>query len=460
MKTQKTVFPDVLLLVDDHYVKERRNVKRRFHPPVKHGSNPLLWSGQVPWETDTLIFGTVRWDSFQQRFRMWYYINRPGMEERFQAATALAESDDGIVWRRPRLDVIPWRGNGKKVKTNVVFESPSDEYFIESNNVLIHPQAVRDRRYMMIYTRMDDTPHGKVYRLAWSPDGIHWRAGETIRTPYHADRHSLLRDPLTGEYLLYSRGEKPFGKKFNTVDPWRRTVTLQTSRDLRRWSKNIVVMTADRKDPPYTNIYSMMPFYRGRTLFGVYQLHYQHAEEEIVTTHACWSHDRVTWQKQREEFIPLGEPGQWDRFNNAVGDEPVIIGDTMYFYYSGRTYRHGGYEPNGVRDTGPRTSGIGLATMKVDRFASLEASFDGGSFTTKPMHWPRGKRLYLNAQCRWGKIQIDLRDRSGKQSLAAVELEGLDGTEIPVSLPVVSRSDVVRVRVQLTNARVYAMYWK
>lgn len=459
MKTSKIIFPETLLLVDDYYVRERRNLTRRFWQPVKHGANPLLWSGEVPWENDTLIFGAVRWDPFQKLFRMWYY-SRPGVENRQQAVTSLAESDDGIVWRRPRLDVIPRTVKGKKTKTNIVYEAPAKECFVESSSVLIYPKNKRDRRYMMIYTREDDTRKRKVYRLAWSADGVHWRAGEMIRTPYRADRHTLLQDPATGEYLLYSRGEKPFGRKFNTPDPQRRTVTLQTSRDLRRWSKNIVVMDVDRNDPPYTNIYSMMPFYRGPMLYGVYQLHYQHAEEEIVTTHSCWSHDRITWQRQREEFIPLGTPGEWDRFNNAVGDAPVIIGDTMYFYYSGRTYRHGGYCPKGVQDTGPRTSGIGLATMKVDRFASLEASFDGGRLTTKPMQWPRGKRLYLNAQCRWGKIRIDLRDGSGTTSLAVADLEGLDGTEIPVPLPAVGGSDTLHVRIELTNARIYAMYWK
>jgi hypothetical protein len=459
MKTT-TCFPEVLALVDDHYLSERRNVTRRFRRPVKHGSNPLMWSGQVPWEIDTLIFGSVRWDPFRRRYRMWYYVERPTEDVRLRPATALAESDDGIVWRRPNLDAIPWTVGGKKRKTNMVFESQPGERFIESNSVLIDPKAKAGRRYLMTYVRTDETPHGKYYRLAWSSDGIHWQADGNVKTPYHADRHAMIQAPETGEYLLFSRGEKSFGRKFNTCDPWRRTVTLQASRDLRRWSKNVVVLTADRKDPPYTNIYSMMPFFRGRMLGGVYQLHYQHAEEEIVTTHLCWSHDRTTWHKHREEFIPLGGPGEWDRYNNAVADQPVVIGDTMHFYYSGRTYRHGGYKPKGVRDTGPKTSGIGLATMKVDRFASLEASFDGGEFVTKPMHWPKGKRLFVNSQCRWGKIAIDLLSGTGTKPLATAELEGLDGVEIPVRLPRIQNLDLVRVRVRIVNARVYAMYWK
>jgi hypothetical protein len=325
--------------------------------------------------------------------------------------------------------------------------------------LLLDPSAARDQRYLMIYTRVD-YPEGtnKVYRLACSGDGIHWRRDGMVTSPYRADRHCLVKDPSSGEYLLFFRGEKPFRRKFRTKDGWHRTVCFRNSPDLRNWSESVEVLAADGDDPPYTNIYSMMVFFRESMLVGIYQLHYQHAEEELVTTHLAWSYDRVTWHRRRDEFIPLGPPGQWDRFNNAVADAPLILGDTMYFYYSGRTFRHGGYEPKGTADTGPHSAGIGVATMRLDRFAGLEASFDGGSFTTKPLLWPKGKKLFLNANCRWGKIEIEMTAPKRRTPVAAV-LEGQDGTQLPVKLEPPTNKSPVQFTLKLTNACVYALYW-
>ena len=126
MTDRKETFSDVMLLVDDHYLADRANVQRRFHPPEKHPANPLLSSGQAPWEAMPLVFGSVRYDPMRRRYRMWYYAAQPEelvREPRLGSAKALAESDDAIHWRRPKLDVTSYTIGGKKVKTNLVFQS-------------------------------------------------------------------------------------------------------------------------------------------------------------------------------------------------------------------------------------------------------------------------------------------------------------------------------------------------
>jgi hypothetical protein len=453
--------PDVLLLVDDHYLASTDHVRRRFYQPRKSAENPVFYSGQVPWEVMPLIFGSVRYDPIVKRYRMWYFGYTPAPDDQ-QARTAymaLAEGKDPVHWRRTE-DRRMYVHEGRKRRTNILLGNTPEEIHIELGSVLIDPKAPNGRRYLLVYcAREARNPANRYYRLAWSSDGICWTPERFIpvRPPGRVDRHRLLRDPATGKYLFYFRGQRPFRKEFPTVDTYERTVCLQTSPDLKRWSRSMPVMTVDRTDPPRTNIYSLMPFFRGPTLAGVYQLHYPHRDEEVVTTHLCWSHDRVRWERRKEEFIPLGQAGEWDRFNNAVADEPVILGDTMYFYYSGRVHRHGGYKPRVRPDSGPCDGGIGIATMKVDRFASLEASFDGGSFTTRPMRWPRGKSLYINAEARWGTIRID---RATGKETASVHLKAVDGTKVPV--PFADRGDgrTFRLRMALSNAKVYALYWE
>ena len=464
-KTPAPVFPDVLLLVDDYYLRRRQGLTRTFHPPEKHPEGPLLHTGQASWDTIPLLFGSVRRDAGRGLYRMWYTTclpTRPGENIHHRTVLALARSRDGVHWTRPRLDVM--RGPDRPgQRTNLLFGSTRQERYIEPGGLIIDPEAPPHRRYLLAYCAIRAPSRGqsaeRLYRLAWSADGLRWRRGATVpyTPPGRVDRHSLLRHPHTGEYLLYFRGEQPFREKVPTVDRAERTVCFQRSPDLQHWSPSRLVMAPDSSYAPGTNIYSLSPFFRGGTLLGVYQIHDLRQDRETVTTHLCWSHNLVDWARRTEEFIPLGAPGTWDRFNQAMADQPVIADDTMTFYYSGRTHRHHGYlapKP----DTGPPFGGISTAAIKLDRFASLSASFDGGSFTTRPFLRPPGANLFLNADCRWGRIEIEAIRRPGDSPLAHTVLEGAEGVRLPMPLPGWTPDEPMHLTCRLFNARVYALY--
>ncbi|MFQ5626724.1 MAG: hypothetical protein ACE5FM_08745, partial [Methyloligellaceae bacterium] len=310
--------PEVLLVVDDVYLQHRQHVRRTFHQPVKSPNNPILYSGQAAWDAMPLLFGSVRYDPLVRRYRMWYLAcgpASPGANVYDKAALALAESRDGIAWRRINADMISHRAGKRTLKTNLLLQSTRREHFIEAGSILIDVAAESPKQYMMTYcAEYPGTPYRRVYRLAWSADGIRWRRGATVpcQPPAVVDRHAIVYDQANDEYLLYLRGARAFQSRVPTCDRYERTVCLQTSRDLRHWSDTVEVMAADANDPPHTNIYSLMAFFRGRTLVGIYQRHHLHEEQEVVTTHLCWSHDRTTWHRRQDEFIPLGEPGQWD----------------------------------------------------------------------------------------------------------------------------------------------------
>ena len=230
-----------------------------------------------------------------------------------------------------------------------------------------------------------------------------------------------------------------------------------TSPDLKNWESKGTVLAPDETYPPYTNIYSLNPFFRGDALVGIYQIHDQHCKNEIVTTHLCWSHDRVNFNRRKEQFIPLGNPGSWDRYNQATSSQPIIVGDKMYFYYSGRCCRHSGYE-NPTNDSGPVFSGIAMAEMKIDRFASLSSSFDSGSFSTKPLLVEPTKKLFVNAESRWGKITIECCHE--KKSVYSTTIDGKEGVEIPVKIPARYLTKPITLKFKLCNAQIFALYWK
>ncbi len=457
-----STMPKAILMLDDFYLANKSSLRRYYHTPVKFSENPILHTGQTQQEKIPLLFGSVRYDPFVRKYRMWYMsckAVRSGMNVHDKSHLALAESSDGIRWKRANI-------NGKN--SNYLFGSNRSEIFIETGSVLINTEGPRDKRYLMVYCAKDkDNPADRFYRLAFSANGINWRRAWkiSVTSPSVVDRHALLHNERTNEYLFFHRGQRPITKSIDTVDTYERTVCLQKSVDLKNWNSSTEVMRVDSKERSRgLNVYSLCPFYRENFLIGIYQLHNMCKEEEIVTTHLCWSYDDGKhWYRKKDEFIPLGGYGQWDRFNNAVADSPLIIDDTMYFYYSGRVYRHGGYEPKGRFDSGPNFAGIGFATMKLDRFASLSSSFDGGELITKKFSCPENSKIYLNANCRWGRIEISVSgiSNSGYDNRVGrvVVIEGKDSVFIPVNLRIPCNIPF-SLKIKLFNAQLFAIYRK
>jgi len=172
----------------------------------------------------------------------------------------------------------------------------------------------------------------------------------------------------------------------------------------------------------------------------------------------AWSQDGLEWKRHREPFIPLGTSGEWDRFNNSVATQPLVVGDELWFYYSGRTYRHG---PYAAKDQGPVWGAIGLAKLRLDGFASLDASFDGGSVVTRAFVLPAGE-LFVNAAAEYGEVVVEVLGEAGQPvgGYKSIPLEQ-DAVSVPVSWPegrklASLKRRTVSLRFSLRNARLYA----
>jgi hypothetical protein len=99
-----------------------------------------------------------------------------------------------------------------------------------------------------------------------------------------------------------------------------------------------------------------------------------------------------------------------------------------------------------------------VATLGLDRFASLAASYDGGSFTTRPFLRAPDTALFLNADCRWGRIEVEVGRRPGGPPLARTVVEGAEGVRLPLHLPEWDPAQPVHLTCRLFNAQVYALY--
>ncbi len=415
------------LFLDDYLVESSTNITRKIHPAEKFEGNPVLWPSES-WEPElAVLYGSVIQDG--GKYRMWY---KSGM------GVGYAESSDGIDWVKPRLDLVTIDGQ----KTNLLFlkrekfKGPEDlPTFWEPFGVCKDEKDPDpSRRYKMGFLSIirpykgprRDPFHPTDRRglgIAGSADGIHWKLINEFATEAICDGAThWLFDRSGRKYILYGRTKKTLPQvesawsKYDWYKQWHsgRAVARVESVDFLNWdftdpASAPVVLTADIDDEPGTEIYSMKVFPYESLYIGLVQVFHARPDTCYLDVQLAVSHDSLNFARvgDRSPFIPAGEIGGWDRFNHSLANNPPILaGDELRFYYGGRTYRHGPYKG---KDTGPSSGGIGFATIKKDRFVSLQASFDGGEILTKPLKLA-GSKLHLNAKSNFGEIVVEVLD--------------------------------------------------
>src|SRR5262249_59205795 len=123
---------------------------------------------------------------------------------------------------------------------------------------------------------------------------------------------------------------------------------------------------------------------------------------------AGFSRDGFHWHRpDRRPFIPVSEKeGDWNWGNvQSAGGCCLVVGDRLYFYVSGR---------KGVK--GSTASGectTGLAVLRRDGFASLDAGRDGGTVTTRTVRFS-GKHLFVNLAATEGSLRAEVLDEKGE----------------------------------------------
>jgi hypothetical protein len=457
--------PEEQLFLDDYLIERTENIIRRVNQATKHDNGPVLTPGK-PWEgTLALLFGTVLYDDEDDLFKMWYYC---------PDGVAYATSSDGVHWRKPELDVIVRDGE----KTNLVIERGNFGHFYEFFGALKDiDEPDQNRRYkagfvsiQRNYSGGNEAPFHRGQRrglgTAISPDGVHWTLERDFTSYEICDISRFFRDKRTGRFILFGR-TKLTRQDLNgrwRLWGWGRAVTRIESRDFREWTKGEIVLAADGQDPEGTEIYSMSVFPYAGIYVGCVQIFRGLPDQgnlhiQLAVSRDCENFIRV---EPREPFIPEGHIGGWDRFNISLGNlPPVTVGDELWFYYSGRSYRHSPYKGT---DTGPIYGAIGLAKIKRGRFIALEAGFDKGMILTKPLIFD-GTQLLLNADAKYGSIEVSLLGKNGNilPGYRSV-VSGKDNVSIPVVFDrgcVEKKRDIpLKIRFKLENAQIFGFQIK
>ncbi len=427
------------LFLDDALIASMDNVERVVHQPRKHPDNPVLTYTE-PWEGNcVLTWGSVLWDDQAQRFRMWYqtYIKygKPGERTKICYAT----SKDGLTWHKPELGLHPFRGSKAN---NIVMTPLEDSPHIDCPTVLRDPNG----GYRMFW-------HEKRMHIwtATSPDGIHWRR-HPERVVHGGDRNTASYDPERKRYRVITRipgrGE--------------RTCGLWESPDAVHFEHHGEILAADELDPPKTQLYGMIEFRYHDLYIGFLEPFFIPIRK--LNTQLAVSRDGLTWHRacDRQTFLHWGPPGSWDSaWVTPSHNPPIRRGNELLIFYQGRKTLHWAEKPYG------HIGGVGLALLRVDGFASIQAMHEEGTVTTCPLLL-EGKRLHLNARARPGYVAVEVLDADGKpvpgfDHKACEPMAGLDAIDHTITWT--GRDDLsplagktVRLRFHLRGANLYA-FW-
>jgi len=442
------------LFVDDYLIDERHDVRRTFHPFTKHPDNPVLTRTE-PWESGVYVYGTVLPAEDGSGYRMWYQTLGT------KAATVLyATSPDGLNWDKPELGIRQWEGSRAN---NMIFQRP-------------HNNGIAS----IIHTPWDPDP-GKRYKIinydeegfwaAYSPDGIHITdAPDNPVFNQGGDVGQFLWDFHRSHYVGYV-------KNIAHVSGLRRRVVARiASHDIEQWPDPNLVLVPDVIDDRWaepgtverTHFYGLSAFnYESMMLGFLWVFRADDVEgyfDGPVHTELVASRDGIHWTRQDGERVPMidvGPPGSWDAGQLYTATQPLVVDDEIWIYYGGCATGHGSERWVGLDNL---DCAIGLATIRKDGFASIDAGREVGRLTTRPLEGLTG-RLYLNYACGpGGFIRVELLDRDGYAipGFRAFECDVLreDSTEELASWA--ARSDLprldgpVRIRFVMRNASLYA----
>jgi hypothetical protein len=455
------------LFVDDFLI-ENTDLKRVFHTPTQDENNPVITAEPDKPElehkkgaaTANTNHGGFFYDPRDKVFKLFYSYGLGG-------ALVVDYSKDLVHWDRPELT--PDRGN-------VVRPAQNGDHAIWLDLNASEP----DER--LKYLVFDHRRQGS-HMLDTSAEGVEWT--ERAETRRAGDYCSFFYNPFR-DVWVYSikhgkgeRGRRRFyreGRDFVA--------------DLGNWSydsPDIVFWTAaDRLDKPEpegsyhpaahdhgTQLYSLDAVAYESVMVGVHQilrgpwngLCSKEKFPKLCDLELGFSRDGFHWSRPeaRTPFLAgTRKDGDWNRaYLHTMTGVFGILDDKLVFPYTGFS----GMAPDGSRGVYHGGS-IGLAWLRRDGFASMDAGQAEGSLTTRPVRF-KGKYMFVNVDCPEGELRAELLDEND-QPIAPFTLAKSNPVKTDSTLHHMTWKGAedlaalagkpVKIRFTLTNGELYA-FW-
>jgi hypothetical protein len=453
------------LFVDLDLVATLENVRQVFHSAEKHPLNPVLRKVK-PWENDRGTWGSVIYDEQEELFKAWYGGKSGRKVEYLPGAISessvlcYATSTDGVHWDRPALGLHEVMGSREN---NVVVGDDHHNGMGHWESTLKDPMETNpQRRYKALgWSSYDwNGPLSGIYSMT-SPDGLRWTHTPEPVFHFHprkgthdlgpvGDAQSLMIDTLRRRYVACLRSS-----------PHR---AQSESQDFITWTPPHIQLRA-RPGEIANTVYNHVGFVYGDRYLGFLTYFARDPKNPLLTVRLLTSRDGDNWQRPdtSQPLIDVGPIGEWDRFLIMLtGAPPIRVGNQLYIYYRGMARRHKPYE--GKDEPFNEGGGLGLTTLRVDGFASLDASYDGGRITTRPFR-THGRQLSVNAKADAGRLRVEVLDESGRPfpgfSRDDCQVMHADGVNEPIAWKANTSLDAmqdrpIQLRFHLENVRLYS----
>ncbi len=415
------------LFVDDYIIGDMQGVTKQLHQPTKHPRNPIV--RRDPQKDGLQIdYGSVVFDPRSKQFQLYYQVilgKSFHEHQTHQYLVGYAVSDDGLAWTKPALN--------ETTGSNLILMDPP-EPFIGGPGVMIDDHDPNpDRRYKMLYSAK---PNGMASSLAvhvaYSADGIRWKQEpQNPVIPFSDTQIAPYWDNRLQRYVAYLRYGPPNIRQVSRIE----------SLDFVHWSPKVTVLKKTKLDAPFsTEFYTMTAWPYSDVYLGL--LNTYHGETikpspedrpwmDRVDNQLVFSRNGVTWNRVGQSgvlttadlegerdwkaeakgatFLPYGKSkDDWDWGQIYPHYRPLIVGDEIRIYYGGTLGRHwASYHKD------PIESGVGLATLRLDGFVSVNAGKEPSQLTTKPLVF-LGDTLEINADAAGGTLTVEALDANGK----------------------------------------------
>ena len=430
------------LFIDDHLVSAKENVVRKYHPFKKYTNNPVLVVDQ-PWEHNVVNSTTILPGEGGSGYRMWYYCWTP-RNDPDRSHALFATSKDGIRWEKPKLGLNTWKVNDSK-DNNILGASGSVMHTPDDPDPALRYKSVSPGKFL----------------FKSSSDGLHWQNLSKDSIFSAGDTGHVIWDPITKKYRGYAKvGAMVSGQR-------RRAVGYSEGTGFESWPAMRLIMAPDDFDDRWvkpgsiqrTHFYNC-PVVAYQNMYLGFMMVYRAEDDEgyfhgpmfmeIVT-----SRDGIHWLREEGDRPPMLECGPKRSFDHGMVTVAslLVVGDQLRIYY-------GGFD--GLHDYLPFHSGVGMAMLRKDGFASLDGDDNPGTFTTKRLKGLSGK-LHLNCEAGGGLLQVEVLDAGGrvipgysKKTFNEPRGDGVDQVVSWEEHEELPPGKVLRLRFSLKNASIYS----
>lgn len=467
-----TIVRDRQLFIDDFIIDEMRGVAKSLHQPVKHLQNPIFRGD--PEKEFAFTYAAVLFDERERLFKMWYNVSVDAKDTVTYAA--YATSPDGIEWNTEAVN--------SDTGSNAIEFEPAEPWIGAPGILIDDNDPDPERRFKMLYLAKPTLEAASLRScVAYSADGVHWKQEpQNPVLPYSDTQICPFWDARSNRYVAYLR----FGP------PNVRIVSRIESEDFLHWSPKLTVIKKSKLDEPFnTELYTMSAVPYAGVYIGLLNTYHGETIQPIpddqpwmdrVDNQLVFSRNGVTWQRvfgdgavssadlkqdrdwkqevARATFLPYGEfKKEWDWGQIYPHHAPIVVGDEIRFYYTGISGRHWRTYHNDQSEYA-----VGLATLRLDGFVSVEAGDHEGTLTTKLLVF-MGDTLEINANADGGSISVEVLDADGSmiEGFGKAECDTLATDDLHHVMSWNGDRDChllqgrpIRLRFHLKNAKLYS----